>query len=79
MFLCNECDEPYESNGDCSGICQDCRDAIELRREIDAMDEETYVRFMAERTIANDNRAINLTRDGLIRALTPTKHPEAAE
>jgi hypothetical protein len=78
MFLCNECDEPYASCGDDSGVCEDCRDAIELRREIDAMTEEQYVAFMAERT-TNDNRAINLTRDGLIRALTPTKHQEAAE
>jgi hypothetical protein len=79
MFLCAECDEPYESNGDCSGVCQDCRDAIELRRYIDGLTEEQYVAFMAERTIANDNRALNLTRDGIIAALTPTKHPEAAE
>lgn len=31
MFLCAQCDLPYESNGDCSGTCEDCRDIIASR------------------------------------------------
>lgn len=29
--ICNQCDEQYESNGDCSGICESCRDIIAAR------------------------------------------------
>ncbi len=49
MFLCNQCDEPYQSYGDCSGICEDCRDERELRQMLDAMTEDQYREFMRAR------------------------------
>jgi hypothetical protein len=55
MFLCDECNEPYQSNGDCSGICEDCRDERELRRMLDAMSEDEYVAFMHERSAKQSN------------------------
>ncbi len=40
LFACNECDEPYESFGDCSGICESCRDRLAEQMARDEEDEE---------------------------------------
>jgi hypothetical protein len=48
MFLCNECDEPYQSNGDCSGVCEDCRDKLEQQRMLDAMSAEEWEAWHAQ-------------------------------
>jgi hypothetical protein len=57
-YLCNSCDTDWSDDED--GFCANCRDEVELRRKIDAMDEDTYVKFMAERTTANDNKPLSL-------------------
>lgn len=63
--ICNECDEPYESNGDCSGICESCRDEVAHRRMIDAMSESEYVAYKAA--------LLQNTAHSIIRALTTKK------
>lgn len=47
--LCLECDESYASEGDCSGICEACRDDIEEQRRIEAMTDIEYRILRARR------------------------------